>query len=202
MDSKQPVPKSQNSPSWSEHREHLQTGYETAQKVIEFLDSKNNILISLATVVSGFAISFVKWMVELPSTHPFALTTMLFSGGCAGVWATVFLGSSLVAFVAVIGFCLWSVIARHAASGPVTLLFPVPRGEVVGKFHTRVIRKQVAALDYQKMKDEYAEQLAQKGKILGAKLWNNRVASIALLVQIITAVLSIVLFFCKATVLP
>ena len=202
MDSNQPAPKPTEDAPWSDQREHLQTGHETVQNVIEFLDSKNNILIGLATVVAGFSTAFVKWMVELPPTHPLTWTTLVASGGCAGIWASVLLGISLIAFVSVILFCLWSVIARHAAPGQVTLLFPVPRGKEVGKSHSRAIRKRVAELDYQQMKDEYADQLAQTGKIVRVKLWNNRAASIALLVQVIAVVLSLVLFFCKATFLP
>ena len=202
MNANHPTPKREELTSWADQREHLQTGYETVQKVIQFLDSKNNILIGLATVVAGFSIAFVKWMVELPASHPLTWTTLVASGSPAGVWATVFIGISLIAFVAVIVFCLWSVAARHAGPGQITLLFPVPRGKNPEKSHARVINKLIAGLDYQRMKDEYADQLAQTGKIVVTKLCHNRAASIALLVQIISVVLSLVLFFCKATVLP
>ena len=196
---------------WSDKIDHLKLGYETAQGVIEFIDAKGNILIGLSTVVAGFGASLIKWSLELPSTMPASWENVYARSDEWAVICLAFVGLSLGAYVAVVLYCLFSVIARKAANGKFTLLFPVPRKELATrkqklsrlfrrnaaprKTHQVTVEQAVESLNQQAILDEYSEQLAAVGRILERKLNHNRWASVAAVLQLVLLSFAIGIYF-------
>lgn len=175
-----------------ERLEHLIRGYNACQDCIKFIDAKSNILIGLSTVVAGFAITLAKWIFELPEGQFASLTEVGTRHPAAIWWVAVFFALGLIAFPVVIGACVWSVIARPASPGALTLLFPTPRSGIADL--RPAIRAAIANLSRQAVLDEFEDQLFNLGKIVSRKLHSNRTASIVILAQLGFLVVAIALY--------
>lgn len=199
---------------WGEKIDHLEKGYDTAQSVIQFLDTKGNILIGLSTLVAGFAASLVKWTLELNPRLPASWERVSAENESGAVYALLLMGLSFLAFVAVVLCCLFSVIARKAPIGKFTILFPVVRkdatswwrkismrmkGITAGTGHKEKVVRAVNGLDRKAILAEYSEQLEAVGRILENKLNHNRWASVAAVIQLMLFSGAIGIYFGIAT---
>lgn len=191
---------------------HLKDGYQSTQEVIKFIDTKSNILIGMTTLAGGFAITLVKWALELPPVLSASWASVFAQNEEWAIYSLLLLGGSLLSFLAVVFYCLFSVLSRKATHGKLTLLFPVPRPEPLSwkqwrsdrrekrnyPSHQEQIAKAIMTLDDDAIFAEYADQLTIVGNIVSDKLNHNRWASVAAVLQLFLLACAIVIYFAIA----
>jgi hypothetical protein len=176
--------------------EHARDGYRNAQDVIKFVDTKSTIVTGLSTLFAGFLIASAKWSIESsPSSH----SNFERLSQAHPYFAFLIFGSIIVSLVAAM-ICLtaavWSVVARLRPgnlNSEFTVLFPMysEGDELRAK---RYFRRQLQGMQRSDVLEEYEDQLRVVGMILCRKLRHNRIACIALLVQVASVAIALTLF--------
>lgn len=151
--------------------------------MIRFVDLKSNVLIALSTVVSGAALALVKWNLELPKDSALKVQA-LFAVHPYLVWAAALsFCLSLVATVVSYAAACWSMIARPAAPGYFTLLYPVPR-DMDRTAHEKRISESLAGMSRAAILHDFREQLPAVGRIAQVKQKSSRIAAITVIAQL------------------
>ena len=173
--------------------DHAKLAYANMQEVIRFVDLKSNVLIALSTVVSGAALAMAKWNLELPrdsslkfqvllSTHPYLAWT-------AAALFTISLIGTVVSCVA----ACWSMIARPAAPGYFTLLYPVPR-DMKRADHERRVSECLAGMSRAAVLHDFREQLPAVGRIAQVKQKCSRIAAITVIAQLVFLTVAVLVY--------
>lgn len=152
---------------WSGTLEHAKAGYQNAQDIIKFIDTKTGAVTGLSTLIIGGVFGIITWYFGLEVD---LRTTILNSH--AFFWASVLLGISLFAgFLSLIS-SLHSLVAR-CPCGP-TILFPyvTKKQEKDPGFYRQITDGMSSA----HIRDEYRQQILTVGKILREKIRWHRCA--------------------------
>lgn len=178
--------------------DHLKTGYDNLQRVIQMLDTKGNILIGLTTVIAGFGVELFKWNLELPANNRASWEYVIKSHpGMVGT-AVAFLSLSLIAYVGVIICCLFSVAGRKSCRDKTSLLFAVPVQSTNPLEHRKRLCAMITEGNPETIKSEYADQLAHVGVIVSDKLRHNRWATRFAGTQILSVTVAVFFYFIPA----
>lgn len=172
--------------------DHAKAGYENAQASIKFVDTKCSVLIALSTSVAGFSVALVRWNFESPLGACFAASRQACTWWFLG--AFLLFSVSLLACVFCITATIWTLIARPAPAGAFSVLFPVPPNSDKPA-HTAWMANALLGMDGTSILREYQEQLGAVGLILKTKIRHSRFAAIALLVQLFSVVIAILIYF-------
>jgi hypothetical protein len=173
--------------------DHAKLAYANTQEVIRFVDLKSNVLIALSTVISGGAIAFAKWNFELPHDSSIKVQALILTHPCLATTAAILFALSLVATVVSYLAATWSLIARPAAPGAFTVLFPVPR-DLDRPSHRKLICERLAGLSREGILQEFNEQLAAVGRILQSKLKSSRIAAITVITQLALLTIAVLIY--------
>jgi hypothetical protein len=175
--------------------EHAREGYQNAQEVIKFLDTKTAVVTGLSTLLGGFLLVVLKWSVELDGGRSPSLGQVTSAYPCIAAWLYLFVLVSLLAAIVCLCSAVWSVIARARPTkleNEFTVLFPWYRQRDAADA-CRVFERKLSGMTKVEILKEYEDQLRIVGMILGRKLKHIRISCIALVAQILSLTLALIL---------
>lgn len=175
--------------------DHTKAGYQNAQDVIKFVDTKTAFVTGLSTVLGGFLLIVLKWSVELDGTSRPNLEQITSAHPCVAVWFYFFLMTSLSSAVVCLCAAVWSVIARARPKNlenTFTILFPFYKRRDAANA-CKVFEQKLKGMSNTEIIKEYEDQLRIVGMILGQKLKHIRISCIALVIQIVCLTFALVL---------
>ena len=182
-------------PRTRETLDHAKDGYRNAQEVIKFIDTKTAVVTGLSTLLGGFLLLVLKWSVELNGNLTPNLGQLTSAHLCLATCFYFLVLVSLLAAVLCLCAAVWSVIARARPTNlenAFTVLFPFYRRRDAAEA-CRQFERKLGGMTKTEIIKEYEDQLRIVGMILGQKLKHIRISSIALVVQIISLTLSLIL---------
>jgi hypothetical protein len=166
---------------------HAKAGYQNAQEVIKFVDTKTAVVIGLSTLTGGFLLAVLKWSIESDGVSRPTLYQITAAHPCATVLFYLFVAASLCSALVCLAAAVWSVIARarpQNLENAFTILFPIYRRRNAAAACSTFERK-LKGMSRSEVLMEYEDQLRIVGMILGQKLKHIRISCIAVLIQII-----------------
>jgi hypothetical protein len=166
---------------------HAKAGYQNAQEVIKFVDTKTAVVTGLSTVTAGFLLAVLKWSIEADGVSRPDLNQLTAGHSCTAVSFYIFVVLSFVCALACLAAAVWSVIARarpRNLENAFTILFPIyRRRDAVAAYSA--FEQKLKGMNRPEIIKEYEDQLRIVGMILGQKLKHIRISCIALLAQIV-----------------
>lgn len=176
--------------------DHVKVGYQNAQDVIRFVDTKTAVVTGLSTLLGGFLLVVLKWSVELDGISRPNLEQLTAASPTMAILFYSLVLISLGAAVTCLSAAVWSVIARARPKhleNRFTILFPFYRVRDATAA-CRVFEQKLKGMTVSEIVNEYEDQLRIVGMILGKKLKHIRVSCIALVFQIVCLTLALVLY--------
>jgi hypothetical protein len=174
---------------------HAKTGYQNAQDVIKFVDTKTAFITGLSTVLGGFLLIVLKWSVELDGASQPNLWQVTSAHRCIAAGFYFLVATSLGSAVVCLCSAVWSVIARarpRHLENAFTILFPsYTRRDSANA--CRVFEQKLRGMSSVEIIKEYEDQLRIVGMILGRKLKHIRISCVALVVQIVSLTFALLL---------
>jgi hypothetical protein len=166
-------------------------GYATAQETIKFLDTKVGIITGVSTALSGFLIAWGKWSVEAKADSAANLITAANQNEVYAIClAALFIGNLIATYLCITA-AIRTVIARSKPGTEVLVLFPShPKAQTAIARET--LARKLKGMSQTEVLHEYQKQLQAVGQILGEKLRAHRWACVALLGQVSTVILTII----------
>ena len=174
---------------------HVKVGYQNAQDVIKFVDTKTAVVTGLSTVLGGFLLIVLKWSVELDGASRPNLEQLTAAKPWIAIWFYLLVLISLGSAVVCLSAAVWSVIARARPKhleNRFTILFPFYKQRDAADA-CRAFEQKLKGMTTVDILNEYEDQLRVVGMILGKKLKHIRVSCIALVTQIVCLTFSLVL---------
>lgn len=171
--------------------EHAKGGYQNAQEIARFIDTKSSFITGASTVSIGFVLNALKEYIQLPSplrhnVDQFPILTC---------WIAVLAVISLFAGV----LCLWQSIMSLIGRPPSpldnrpTVLFPFYSETPKERSHCQKI---VSGLSEKEIAQEYETQIRNVGLILRKKFIRHRSAGWLLLMQLTSITAAGILVIC------
>jgi hypothetical protein len=182
-------------PVLSRTLDHVKVGYQNAQEVIKFVDTKTAVVTGLSTVLGGFLLIVLKWSVELDGVSRPNLEQLTAAKPCIAILFYLLVLTSLGSAVVCLSAAVWSVIARarpRHLENRFTILFPFYRQRDATDA-CKVFEQKFKGMTTVDILNEYEDQLRIVGMILGKKLKHIRVSCIALVIQIVCLTSALVL---------
>jgi hypothetical protein len=176
--------------------DHAKVGYQNAQDVIKFVDTKTAVVTGLSTVLGGFLLVVLKWSVELDGVSRPNLKQLTAASPCIAIWFYLLVLISLGSAIACLTAAVWSVIARarpNHLENKFTILFPLYR-ERDATAACRAFEQKLKGMTVGEIINEYEDQLRIIGMILGKKLKHIRVSCVFLVIQIVCLTVALGLF--------
>jgi hypothetical protein len=174
--------------------DHAKDGYRNAQEVIKFVDTKTAVVTGLSTVLAGFLVLVLKWSVELSGNFKPNLGQLTSAHPCLSACLYFLVLVSLTAAIVCLCAAVWSVIARARPTNlenAFTVLFPFYRQRDAADA-CRVFEQKLTGMTGTEILKEYEDQLRIVGMILGRKLKHIRISCIALVVQILSLTIALI----------
>jgi len=162
--------------------DHAKTGYQNAQDIIKFIDTKTGAVTGLCTLAIGGVLGLVTWFFGLEEGCRLLVLNIFHP--C--VAAIVLLGLSPIAGAGSLVFSLLSLIARSPLTSGQTVLFPCLKktgGEWDG-ISQSYKNKIVAGMTATEIRDEYHDQILNVGIIVQKKIARHRWAVGFLMLQL------------------
>src|SRR5262249_8325550 len=109
---------------------HAKAGYQNAQDVIKFVDTKTAVITGLSTVTAGFLFATLKWSIESDGVSRPRLYQVTVPHACAALFFYLLVVLSLLSLLVCLAAAVWSVIARarpRNLENAFTILFPIYR---------------------------------------------------------------------------
>jgi hypothetical protein len=165
---------------------HAKAGYQNAQEVIKFVDTKTAVVTGLSTLTAGLLLAVLKWSIEADGVSRPNLNQLTAGHSCVAVSFYIFVVLSFLGALACLSAAVWSVIARarpRNLENAFTILFPIyRRRDAVAA--CKAFEQKLKGMSRSEIINEYEDQLRIVGMILGQKLYHIRISCIALLAQI------------------
>ena len=177
--------------------DHAKLAFANTQEVIRFVDVKASVLIGLSTIVSGAAVALAKWNFGLPSNSTIKIQALADAHPALACTAVCLFALSLVGTVASYLAASWSMIARPAAPGSFTILYPVPR-DMNRTMHEGRISELLAGMSREEVLFDFRDQLPAVGRVLQTKQKSSRMVAIIVITQVALLTAAVIIYFCLA----
>lgn len=202
--------KEESGVEFSSVREHLDTGYQNTQKLIQFQDIKASTLIGINTLMAGFVVLVCKWVISLEVADKDLLIRRI-APESIGYWATcvgfLFALISLVYTAISIGYCISAITPRSPKTSRFMpyILFPFHNSESETCGDELVAHIDLLLSGEEPYKDfifnEYKRQLIQVGDIVFKKVISLKSAVYHQKRQIFFAGLAVITLCCTSVIL-